>query len=227
MKRTSRAKKEFDKLMELAKQNFCLCGCENKVTKTGNFFIQGHSGNHKKTSISLTWEEMVELRENMPPMKLCACGCGHPLKGRHSKWRTGHQLYGKNGWNNRKYVNKRDISGFCIQRGKFPSNKEIIKIHQNIIEELIIDPNKCWACQLYKCTEKCHIIAVSDGGENEPENLILLCSFCHGVQHVWAFNTWKWGLKNQYKWLKMMRDQHWGNPVVIQAFMHNNNKEKC
>ena len=42
---------------------------------------------------------------------------------------------------------------------------------------------RCWRCgrisKNRNATQRCHIIPSSLGGANEPENLVLLCDFCH------------------------------------------------
>ena len=38
---------------------------------------------------------------------------------------------------------------------------------------------RCWRCGYKKTLERCHIIPDSLGGEDKPENLVLLCKRCH------------------------------------------------
>lgn len=39
--------------------------------------------------------------------------------------------------------------------------------------------NMCWRCGLARRLEKCHIVADSIGGLDEPSNYVLLCRRCH------------------------------------------------
>lgn len=46
------------------------------------------------------------------------------------------------------------------------------------------DENKCRKCNREDGLEVHHIVAVSDGGSNEMDNLITLCSGCHTEWHA-------------------------------------------
>ena len=37
----------------------------------------------------------------------------------------------------------------------------------------------CWRCGCEKHLQRCHIIPDSLGGEDKPENIVLLCARCH------------------------------------------------
>jgi len=85
---------------------------------------------------------------------------------------------------------------------------EIIAAHSKILENK--NPNKCWACQLKPFEEKAHIVADSDGGDLSPENLVLLCSSCHSLQHFWSYSK-TWNIEKQYDWFKWM----WNCPSSV------------
>ena len=38
---------------------------------------------------------------------------------------------------------------------------------------------RCWRCGTTKSLQRCHIVARSLGGSDEPSNLVILCSECH------------------------------------------------
>lgn len=38
---------------------------------------------------------------------------------------------------------------------------------------------RCWRCGTKTRLQRCHIVAASLGGANEPSNLVLLCKWCH------------------------------------------------
>jgi hypothetical protein len=44
------------------------------------------------------------------------------------------------------------------------------------------DTNICWGCGWPTVTERCHVRAIADGGDNHHGNLMLLCSSCHKTQ---------------------------------------------
>ncbi len=39
--------------------------------------------------------------------------------------------------------------------------------------------SRCWRCGCKRKLERCHIILDALGGEDKPENLVLLCKRCH------------------------------------------------
>ena len=71
-----------------------------------------------------------------------------------------------------------------MKRPKPPSEEEIIKAHHFFIKKVNINPYSCWCCQQYKWQSKCHIIRYSLGGNNKPQNFLLLCNQCHILQEV-------------------------------------------
>lgn len=178
----------------------------------GSLFCSGHS-----LRLRLSQSD----REILSPPKFCLCGCGQLVNGAHNIWYKGHQHHGIDGYNKRReYKNKRDGTGQCEGRGPYPSIEEIIQAHLSIIQELKLNPHLCWGCQNYEWSQKAHIVAVSDGGENEASNLILLCDLCHNIQHAWSFRTFNWNIQKQYDWLRMMRNWEWGNPLLIYFEKH-------
>lgn len=195
---------------EIFEKKLCVCGCGQMPKRLGMVHITGH--------IYLTKEQKAKLIEERKTP--CLCGCGKMTK---TYWLNGaHAKRGINGYSKRKFLTKRDPFGTCIERGIYPSAGEIIEAHKSILTELNLNPNLCWACQLYDCSQKAHIIAVSDLGENEPLNLVLLCESCHDIQHAWSFYTHNWNLEKQYEWLRMMRRWEWGNPLFILQEKRNN-----
>lgn len=42
-----------------------------------------------------------------------------------------------------------------------------------------LDTGRCWRCATTKNVQRCHIVGESQGGLDEPSNLILLCKDCH------------------------------------------------
>lgn len=65
--------------------------------------------------------------------------------------------------------------------------KQIAKRNVNGYKKRIIAANQNWKCghcnqMLDAAFEVDHIIALSDGGTNDDENLVCLCRRCHGVK---------------------------------------------
>jgi len=52
----------------------------------------------------------------------------------------------------------------------------------------------CWACGFANGgTERCHILAVAEGGDNSPENIHLLCHLCHIDSEMLSGDAyWRW-----------------------------------
>ena len=62
------------------------------------------------------------------------------------------------------------------ERSKMPSKLEIAK-HWGFPTD---DLTYCWGCGFPGGRiERAHLIAKSSGGDNNPDNFILLCNFCH------------------------------------------------
>jgi len=214
MKRNIRS--DFQILKKRAESQLCICGCNEKInlkksSKKDKTYNEQH---YRRIKPSLSDKEHKILREIardsrfQANKKLCLCGCGE-FTDLPSGFVYGHWLTGKNGFSGR-YKNKRDKYGYCIKRGPMPSDELIVEAHQSFLTQNNINPQICWACQLTIYIEKCHIIAASSGGENNPENLVLLCPYCHNLQHGFEDKIKNWDLKRQYDWLIMMNNWEWG-----------------
>lgn len=191
---------QFKKAEQSIKKGLCICGCGESIlnsTIPKALFKQGHSGRIPVLT-ERQKEKLLEFRKHP-----CACGCGRMV---FTKWAIGHQGYGINGWDKR-YRNKAKEGK--TGRGRYPSEKEIKEAHSSFLKTENINPNTCWACQRIDITEKCHIICYSDGGDNYPSNLVLLCPLCHSIQHGFAFRIKNWDAEKQYNWLRMMNKWEW------------------
>ncbi|MBP2025082.1 HNH endonuclease [Peptoniphilus stercorisuis] len=80
------------------------------------------------------------------------------------------------------------------------TKKEIVNYWFNKIDEsnLSVDfteaHERCWRCGYKVPLERCHIIPDSLGGEDSPENLVLLCKRCH-IENPNGFDKdimWDW-----------------------------------
>ena len=61
----------------------------------------------------------------------------------------------------------------------------------------VLEADICFACGCSRKVERCHIIALSDGGSNAADNLHLLCRVCHKSSERMQGDTyWKW-LRNR------------------------------
>lgn len=45
--------------------------------------------------------------------------------------------------------------------------------------------NVCFACRSARATQRHHIVAVENGGQNSPENIVGVCRDCHAKVHLW------------------------------------------
>jgi 5-methylcytosine-specific restriction endonuclease McrA len=45
------------------------------------------------------------------------------------------------------------------------------------------DGFKCVSCGERSCLDVHHVLAVKDGGQDEPNNLVTLCKSCHILMH--------------------------------------------
>jgi len=154
-----------------------------------------------------------------PPRSLCICGCGEMVRTwdkERKRWcdfKVGHYFRGVNGyesWKSDRYKNGlMSRNGKRIKRGNYPSYQEIIKTHLNFLLGIKIDPEKCWACQSTNIMERAHICSVSDGGDNVPDNLVLLCYVCHACQHIESLFG-DWDKNKQYEWLINMQKKSFG-----------------
>lgn len=75
-------------------------------------------------------------------------------------------------------------------RSNTPSHEEIVKgqalLLQTLSKEVQVNPKQsCWSCGFLYVTSapvKAHLIALKHGGDNRPQNFILLCQQCHEAQ---------------------------------------------
>lgn len=68
----------------------------------------------------------------------------------------------------------------------------------------------CWACGLYQPDEtmtRCHVIARRHGGDDQADNYMLLCDYCHEEQPDAAHRDlqMKWLESRQYFWNRVAR----------------------
>ena len=60
-----------------------------------------------------------------------------------------------------------------------PSKKEIT-LHWKKKYDITFEDNFCWGCGFRKHSlDRAHLLAHCNGGDEHPDNLILLCKFCH------------------------------------------------
>lgn len=67
-----------------------------------------------------------------------------------------------------------------MKRNNLPS-KTKIRLHwaKKYNDDYFITAHVCWGCGFALPTERAHLFAHWCGGNEEEDNLILLCSFCH------------------------------------------------
>ena len=65
-----------------------------------------------------------------------------------------------------------------------PTQKKILYYWMEIINDLPNNIKTCWACGFDFGTQRCHIKARCNGGNDSVDNLVLLCSECHKMQEL-------------------------------------------
>ena len=73
------------------------------------------------------------------------------------------------------------------QKRNMPTKKAIIEYWLNNYEIELYD-NICWGCAFPSVLYRCHLLAKCKGGNEDLENLVLLCSFCHNIQENYFSN---------------------------------------
>ena len=61
---------------------------------------------------------------------------------------------------------------------------------------------RCWRCATTKNIQRCHIVGKSQGGSDEPSNLILLCKDCHDDAPMTKNAT----AESFFNWIKKSRE---------------------
>ena len=62
---------------------------------------------------------------------------------------------------------------------KMPSKRQIHSFWMDKIWEIPDRLHTCWGCGFDTITQRCHILARAEGGDDNPENLVILCKRCH------------------------------------------------
>ena len=69
-----------------------------------------------------------------------------------------------------------------------PTKKAILK-HWSIEYDMELYDDICWGCSFQSTTYRCHLLAKCKGGNEDVNNLILLCNFCHNIQEHYYSNS--------------------------------------
>lgn len=64
------------------------------------------------------------------------------------------------------------------------------------------DGGRCWRCATTKHIQQCHIVGKSQGGSDEPSNLVLLCKDCHDDAPMTKNAT----AESIFNWIKRSRE---------------------
>lgn len=94
-----------------------------------------------------------------------------------------------------------------MSRKGMPNKKRILSFWSNhdLFTEAGIEINEsnadCFACGNHVGVERAHILPLAEGGNNEPENLHLLCKGCHSESESLSGTPY-------WKWLK---DKNWNH----------------
>lgn len=107
------------------------------------------------------------------------------------------------------------------------SRKERLQLRAKTprIQVILRDGNKCRKCNREDGLEVHHIVAVSDGGDNEMDNLITLCSGCHTEWHaVEKVSKMTMGLWLKYppvhRIIVILEEIERLNPSIDASFLH-------
>lgn len=85
------------------------------------------------------------------------------------------------------------------------TKEEIVKYWTRVEDEcdLSVDwidaSERCWRCGCKKTLHRCHIIADSLGGKDEPKNFVLLCNRCHIEAPNVEDETFMWDWLHAYR----------------------------
>ena len=71
--------------------------------------------------------------------------------------------------------------------------KRLVELEKFICKDEVFEDDYCFACGFEAHTERAHILAKCEGGNNEPSNLHLLCSQCHKTSELLnGKRYWNW-----------------------------------
>ena len=85
------------------------------------------------------------------------------------------------------------------QKRNMPTKKAILK-HWSIEYDMELYDDICWGCSFQSTTYRCHLLAKCKGGNEDVNNLILLCNFCHNIQEHYYSNS----IEDSNKFKKMI-----------------------
>lgn len=74
-------------------------------------------------------------------------------------------------------TSKKDIIKYWMDSPKYANGDEVGMAIDRA--DLDVDGGRCWRCGTTKNIQRCHIVPDSQGGKDEPSNLLLLCKSCH------------------------------------------------
>ena len=110
---------------------------------------------------------------------------------------------------------KKDIIKYWTDSPNYANGDEVgMAIDQADLDE---DGGRCWRCGTTKNVQRCHIVPHSQGGEDEPSNLLLLCGCCHNdapnVSNATAEDFFNWMRNSRNSLSKYLNENdagYWG-----------------
>ena len=110
---------------------------------------------------------------------------------------------------------KKDIIEYWMDSPNYANGDEVgMAIDQADLDE---DGGRCWRCGTTKNVQRCHIIPHSQGGKDEPSNLLLLCGCCHNdapnVSNATAEDFFNWMRNSRHSLTKYLNENdagYWG-----------------
>ena len=110
---------------------------------------------------------------------------------------------------------KQDIIEYWMDSPNYANGDEVgMAIDQADLDE---DGGRCWRCGTTKNVQRCHIIPHSQGGGDEPSNLLLLCRDCHNdapnVSNATAEDFFNWMKNSRHSLSKYLNENnagYWG-----------------
>jgi hypothetical protein len=115
---------------------------------------------------------------------------------------------------------KKEIIEYWMDSPNYANGDEVgMAIDQADLDE---DGGRCWRCGTTKNVQRCHIIPHSQGGRDEPSNLLLLCRDCHNdapnVSNATAEDFFNWMKNSRHSLSKYLNENNAGYLGMLRSY---------
>jgi len=108
---------------------------------------------------------------------------------------------------------KKDIIKYWTDSPNYANGNEVGMAIDH--SDLAKDGGRCWRCGTTKNVQRCHIVPHSQGGEDHPSNLLLLCRDCHNdapnVSNATAEDFFNWMRNSRNSLSKYLNENNAGS----------------